>query len=185
MAGTPHYRNSRVSMNKFEPVYKSQFEILITPPPSISNWSLVMENVKKVGGLEVNKMPDVVEQKYKSATRSFAGGVVSSTTIDITIDFEVNLDDENSNFVYKALRQWCDLVYDPLTGKMGIKKDYAGGPAIINMFTKNGDIHRQIVIPILFPKAPITAMELDYTANDIFTITGFTFRCDYWEETIL
>jgi hypothetical protein len=185
MAGTPHYRNSRVSMNKWEPEYLSQFEIIITPPPGISNWSLVMENVSKVSGLEINKMPGVVEQKYKSAKRSFAGGAVDNTAIDIQIDFEVNVNDENSSFVYKALRQWCDLVYDPLTGKMGMKKDYAGGPAIINQFQKNGDIYRQIVIPSLFPTSPIGNKDLEFASNDIYKISGFTFRCDFWDETIV
>lgn len=185
MPGLPHYRNSKISMSKFEPEYLSQFEVIITPPPGVSNWDLVIENVTKIGGLEINKMPDVVEQKFKSAVRSFAGGVANGTTIDITLDFEVNVNDQNSSFVYKALRQWTDLIYDPLTGKMGLKRDYVGGPCIINQFQKNGDIYRQIIIPELFPKTPLSAKELDFTSNDIYKISGFTFRCDYWDEIIL
>jgi hypothetical protein len=185
MAGTPHYRNSRASMNKYEPLYNSQFEIIITPPPSVSNWTLTMENVTKISGLDIHKMPAVVEQKFKSATRSFTGGAADSTTIDITLDFEVNVDDTNSAYVYKALRQWCDLAYDPLTGKMGVKKNYAGGPCIINQFTKEGDIYRQITIPMLFPTTPITSMELEFVSNDIYKISGFGFRCDYWDEVIV
>ena len=71
MAGLPHYRNSKASMNKFEPVYNAQFEVTLQPPAGVSDWSLVMEQVLKVGGVEVNKQPAVVEQKYKSAKRSF------------------------------------------------------------------------------------------------------------------
>ena len=136
MAGLPHYRNSKAAMQKFEPVYNAQFEVLLTPPAAVTGWTLVMENVIKVGGIEVNKVPAVVEQKYKSAKRSFAGGIVDDTSINITLDFEVNLDDSNSAYVYKALRKWCDLIYDPLTGRMGLKKDYTGGPLIINYFNK-------------------------------------------------
>jgi len=185
MAGLPHYRNSQAAMNKFEPVYMAQFEILLTPPAAVTGWTLVMENVLKVGGIDINRVPAVVEQKYKSATRSFAGGINDKTTIDITLDFEVNLDDSNSAYVYKALRKWCDLIYDPLTGRMGLKKDYTGGPLIINYFNKAGDIFRQVSAPVVFPTTPITPIETDFTSNDIYRISGFTLRADYWEETIL
>jgi len=185
MAGLPHYRNSKAAMQKFEPVYNAQFEVLLTPPAAVTGWTLVMENVIKVGGIEVNKVPAVVEQKYKSAKRSFAGGIVDDTSINITLDFEVNLDDSNSAYVYKALRKWCDLIYDPLTGRMGLKKDYAGGPLIINYFNKAGDIFRQVKAPVVFPTTPITPIESDFTNNDIYRISGFTLRADYWEETIL
>jgi hypothetical protein len=185
MAGLPHYRNSRAAMNKFEPVYLSQFEIQLTPPPAVTSWTLVMENVLKVGGVDINKLPAVVEQKYKSAKRSFAGGMNDATTADVQLEFEVNLDDANSMYVYKALRQWTDLIYDPLTGRMGLKKDYTGGPMIINYFNKNGDIFRQVKFPVCFPTTPLPVIESDFSSNDIYKVTGFTFRCDYWEETIL
>jgi hypothetical protein len=186
MAGLPHYRNSRAAMNKFEPVYQSQFEVLLTPPPAVGGWDLVMENVTNIGGLEVNKQPAVVEQTYKFARRSFAGGAPDSTTVDVTLDFEVNLDDANSAYVYKALRRWCDLIYDPLTGSMGIKADYSGGPMIINYFNKNGDIYRQLTLPTVFPTTALAfGNEANFTENGIYKIEGFTLRSDYWEETIL
>ena len=115
-------------MNKFEPIYNTQFEVLLTPPAAVGGWTLVMENVTKIEGLEVNKLPEIVQQSYKFAKRSFAGGLIADTTVSIGLEFEVNLDDQNSAYVYKALRQWCDLIYDPLNGRMGIKADYAGGP---------------------------------------------------------
>ena len=185
MAGLPHYRNSQAAMQKFEPLYDAQFEILLTPPAAVTGWTLVMENVLKVDGIETNKLPDVVEQKYKSAVRTFAGGMVTNAVLDIKIDFEVNLDDSNSAYVYKALRKWCDLIYDPLTGKMGLKKDYTGGPMIINYFNKAGDIYRQVKAPVIFPTSPLPPMNSDFSGNDIYRISGFTFRADYWEETIL
>jgi len=185
MAGLPHFRNSQASMNKFEPVYLSQFEILLTPPPAVGGWDLVMEQVLNVKGLDINKQPGQVVQKYKSASRTFAGGVVDDTTITITLDFEVNLDDSNSMYVYKALRKWTDIIYDPLTGRMGLKKDYIGGPMIINQFNKNGDIFRQIKMAMVMPTTPLPAMDLAFSENDVYRLTGFGFKADYWEETIL
>jgi hypothetical protein len=185
MAGLPHYRNSQAAMAKYEPLYLAQFEVLLTPPPAVGGWNLVMEQVLKVDGLDVNKLPEVIEQKYKSAKRSFAGGMNDDTTVDVTLDFEVNLDDSNSAYVYKALRQWCDLVYDPLTGRMGLKRDYTGGPMIINFFNKAGDIYRQVRLASVFPTAPLPKIDTDYSNNDVYRLTGFTLRADYWEETIL
>lgn len=185
MAGLPHYRNSKAAMQKFEPVYNAQFEILLTPPAAVTGWTLVMENVLKVGGVDTNKQPGVVQQNYKSSKRSFAGGMVDNGFLDIQLDFEVNLDDSNSAYVYKALRKWCDLIYDPLTGRMGLKKDYTGGPMIINYFNKNGDIFRQVTCPVVFPTTTITPIESDFGNNDIYRISGFTLRADYFEETIL
>jgi len=46
MAGLPHYKNSTASMNNFEPLFKSMFEIQIVPPPSVGDFKLVIENVK-------------------------------------------------------------------------------------------------------------------------------------------
>lgn len=185
MAGLPHFRNSQAAMNKFEPVYLSQFEVLLTPPPSVGGWDLCMEQVGKVSGLEVNKQPAAITQKYKSATRSFAGGSVDDTSITVSLDFEVNLDDSNSMYVYKALRKWCDLIYDPLTGRMGLKRDYCGGPMIINQFNKNGDIFRQLKFAMVFPVSALPVMDIDFASNDIYRIAGFQLKADYWEETIL
>ena len=186
MAGLPHYRNSQASMARYEPLYDAQFEVLLTPPPAVGGWDLVMEQVLKVDGINVNKMPAIVQQSYKSAKRSFAGGSISGdTTVDVSLDFEVNLNDSNSAYVYKALRQWTDLIYDPLTGRMGLKRDYTGGPMIINYFNKNGDIYRQVRFASVFPMTPLPVQAADFNANEIYRITGFQFRADYWEETIL
>jgi hypothetical protein len=185
MAGLPHYRNSQAAMAKYEPLYNAQFEVLLTPPPAVGGWDLVMEQVLKVDGVDINKLPEVVEQKYKSAKRSFAGGMNDNTTVDVSLTFEVNLDDNNSAYVYKALRKWTDLIYDPLTGRMGLKRDYTGGPMIINYFNKAGDIYRQVRFASVFPITPLPVIGSDFNDNDIYRIDTFTFRADYWEETIL
>jgi len=187
MAGLPHYKNSRAAVSNFEPLYPAHFEIILTPPAAVSGWDLVMENVLKVGGLETNKMPGVVEQQFKANKRSFAGGsIAGETTVSLALDFEVNLNDNNSAYVYKALRQWTDIIYDPLTGRQGLKKDYIGGPMVVSWFNKQGDIHQQWKFPTVFPETALPAVgELSYDNNDIFRISGFTLRADYWEETIL
>ena len=185
MAGLPHYQNSKSSISKYEPVYLNQFEVSITPPAGIAGASILLEHVVTVGGLEVDKVPeDQVTQKYKFAKRNYAGAKPSTTGMELTMDFTINLNDANSMYVFKTLRQWCDLIYNPLTGAMGLKKDYTG-TIVISVFNKQGDVFKRIVCRECFPSKPINEMALDYSADDVYKITGFGWVVDYWEDLFL
>lgn len=185
MAGYAHYKNSKVAVQNFEPLYNTQWNLVVTPPPSINDWDLVIEGITSVAGLETNKMPGIVTQRYKGTERSFLGGFIESTTIDLTMNIEVNLNDANSAVAFKELRKWCDLGYDPLTGRFGLKKNYIGGPAVLSAINKEGDIYHQWIFPTIFPTTAIPAQTFDYDAEGIYKIEGFAMRADYWEEIIL
>lgn len=191
MAGLPHYTNSRAAINNFEPVYLNQFEVLINPPAGIVDSSLTFrgeqiltQQVKSITGLAVDILPnDSVTQNYKFASRRYAGGEPSTSDMTLAIEFEINLNDANSMTVYKILRQWSDLIYNPLTGAMGLKNDYVGS-MLISIFNKRGDVFRRIRIPSCFLSQAINSMELDYENAGIYTVTG-NWICDYWEDTFL
>ena len=189
MAGLSHYKNSKAGMKNFEPVFLNQFEITLIPPSGIdagtgnNGQNLLLEHVKKVSGLEIDKNPATVEQYYKFAKRRYAGARPETTTIDVTIDFEVNLNDANSMYTFKTLRQWSDLIYNPNTGGMGLKKDYVGS-GLITIFNKAGDIHRKVRLPVMWPITAINPMELDYQSTDIW-ILSLTFAADYWEDSFV
>jgi len=189
MAGFSHYKNSKSAMSNYEPIFLNQFEVTLTPPAGISagvgnnGQNLLLEQVKKVSGLEVDKNPGTVEQYYKFAKRRYAGSKPETTTIDVTIDFEVNLNDANSAFVFKTLRQWSDLIYNPNTGAMGLKKNYVGS-GLITEFNKNGDIFRMVRLPVMWPITAITPLDLDYQSTDLWVIS-ITFAADYWEDTFV
>ena len=186
MAGYGHYKNSQASINNWAPAYNAQFNISFTPPPGISDWDITLENVIKVTEVKTNFMPEMVTQKYKGATRSYPGGAVPDQATDITIDFELNVNESNSLYVYKALRKWSDMIYDPLTAKFGMKKDFVGGPFIITQFNKDGSIFRQVTYPTVFPSAAIEySPEFDWTNNDVITISGWKLRADYFDEGIV
>lgn len=189
MAGLPHYKNSKAAMNNLEPVYLNLFEVTLTPPTGIdpgvgsNGQNLLLEQVKKISGLELDKNPGTVEQFYKYAKRRYAGAKPETTTLDFTVDFEVNLSDVNSMYTFKTLRQWSDLIYNPLTGGTGLKKDYIGS-GVVTMFNRTGNIHRRVRFPVIWPISPITPMELDYQSTDIFIIS-VTFAADYWEDIFI
>jgi hypothetical protein len=183
MAGLPYWTNSKAASEYYEPVYQNQFEVVITPPAVIGgpNVSLLVEHVTKITGLpEINSSGTLVEQKYKFASRSFAGAVPDKTTTDLDITFSVNLNEENDAYVYNILRAWNDIVYDPLNGRQGLKRDYVGEMAVI-AFNKAGEIFREWKFPTLIPNAGLTALSLDYGSNNLYEVTA-KYRADWWTE---
>ena len=183
MAGLPHYQNSLYGINKYEPVYLNQFEVLITPPGPVLGGNILLEQVTTIAGLGVDKTPTPIEQKYKFATRNYSGAKPETTTFDLQIGFSVNLNDANSMYVFKTLRQWTDLIYNPITGAMGLKRDYTG-TIVISVFNKQGDVFRRITCRDCFPMRAIDPMELDYTATELYDI-NMTWAVDYWDDLFL
>ena len=183
MAGLPHYQNSLFGINKYEPVYLNQFEVLITPPGPVLGGQILVQQVTSLTGLEVDKTPAPIQQRYKFAVRNYAGAKPEQTIFDLSLSFTVNLNDANSMYVFKTLRQWTDLIYNPLTGAMGVKTDYTG-TMVISIFNKQGDVFRRITCKDCFPTTPLTVMELDYQAIDIYNVT-MTWAVDYWDDQFL
>jgi len=181
----PHYKNSSVSTQLFEPLHPNLFQIIINLPSNLdgTNLELMHEHINTISGLQgVNPALDVVEQKFKWATRSFAG-MPSTTAIDVGIEFSLNLNDANQAYTYKILRDWYRLMYDPDTGYAGLKKDYVGSMEILQ-HNRNGDVYRRIVLHDIFPMTAPEAMDsLDYNSADPFT-ASVTFRCDWYEEEL-
>jgi len=181
-----HFKNSKASTKKYEPIYLNTFEVLLTPPAGISpgvgngGGNLMLEHVKKVTGLDFDKNPGVVEQNYKFSKRRYAGAKPETTTVDITIDFEINLNENNSMYIFDTLRKWSNIVYDPMTGAMGLKSEYSGS-ALISIPNKKGDIFRKIRIPNFWPMSAINAMELDYQSTELYSIS-LTFAGENYED---
>lgn len=180
MAPLPHYTQSRTSNNNYEPVYPSLFEVTLFTPNG-GDTALILEQVKSIGGLNnLNPSVDPVSQKYKFADRSYAG-MPAETFVDLTFLFSINLNEANENFIYNEMRNWYKLTYDPLTGEMGLKRDYIGS-GIIVQYNRAGDIFRRISLKAIFPTGqPDFIDELNYETNDPAELT-MTFRCDHWIE---
>ena len=189
MAGLSHFNSAKSAVEAYEPVFLNQFELILSPPSAVSNpagnagRSLLVENVLSVSGLQVDKNPGILEQRYKFAKRRYAGGLVEDTGVKINIDFETNLNDNNSNYVFKTLREWSDLIYNPLTGAMGIKNTYAGGTYILlSIFNKEGEVFRRVKLVNVFPVDTIKPLDLDYTNGNSPYKISMAFRADYFTD---
>ena len=182
MAGLPHFDNSKAATEYYEPLFLNQFEVIITPPSTITaNVDLLVEHVKKISGLPELTGVGTVEQFYKFAKRTYATGKPAKTDAQLTIDFEVNLNEENDMYVYNILRAWGDLTFDPLNGRQGLKKDYAG-QIYVAIFNKAQDIYREFRFTPAYLTGELSAMELDYTSEGIYKATA-KFQCDAYKET--
>ena len=183
MAGLPHYNNSQASTNKYEPFYGSLFEVNIIPPPSISGGQILLEHVNSIGGLVSEPGQVAVEQKYKQATRSYASTTPDTTTVDLTVDFSLNLNDGNELYVYKTLRDWKRLGWNPLTGEQGLKKDYVGTLVVTN-YNRAGDIFWERTFYEAFITGGLPELALGYETGDPLTLS-VAWRADWWSDNMV
>ena len=192
LLGLSHFRNSRVATSLWEPIYQNLFSVQLVPPMGLEDRSeervnIILEGVQSVGTIASSKGSSVVEQKYKFATRSYAGAVPENTTIDLQIQFAMNLSYDNGtpeSYTYKFLREWSDLVYDPLTGRQGLKKDYVAPSMTVTAHDRSGVGWQQWVLYYIFPTTPCPNINLGYQQTQLFE-GSMTFRCDWWDECVL
>ena len=183
MAGLPHFDNSTAAVNYYEPIFLNQFEVIITPPSTITgpNDGLLVEHVTKITGLPELTGVGTVDQYYKFAKRTFAAGAPKKTDAQLSIDFEVNLNEENDAYVYNKMRAWADLTFDPLNGRQGLKADYVG-EIYVAIFNKAQDIFREFRFNPAYLTGELNAMDLDYKSDGLYKLTA-KFQCDAYRET--
>ena len=190
MAGLPHFKNSTAGPGKYEPIYLNQFEVIITPPPAVSGKigfgnNLMLEHVLKVTSLPeyAGSGSAVVIQNYKFSQRTYAPAKPAQTYHQFTIDFEVNLNNSNDMYIYNALRAWADLIYNPLTGRQGLKTDYADASIQVTQFNRAGLIFRDFMFsPVFIGPNKMTETTLDYTSEGIYKLT-VQFTADSYTES--
>ena len=203
LMGLPHFRSSRISRELHEPVYQNLFTVTIELPDAIQKFlagsadettNLVLEGIKKIDGLDTQKMPDTVTQKYKFASRRFANSGPTETTLDLTLDFEINLSHEKSDgaaphspsmYTLRVLRMWDDLIYDPLTGTQGLKVEYVAPLMQIIMHDKKGNPFWVWQCYHVFPTKKLNAPALNFDSKELYKVTGYGLACDYWDEAML
>jgi hypothetical protein len=196
MAGLPHFKNHAAGPGLYEPIYLNQFEVIITPPPAVRQYvgfnnSLTLEHVKNVSALPElsgNAGGALQVQRYKFAERAYAAAKPATTLHKFKIEFELNLNEDNDNYIYNAFRAWANLIYDPMTGAQGLKSSYAGpvgdlAQVLITQFNRTGNIFRQFVFsPVFLDQEKFNEQKLDYAQDAIASLT-VAFVADRYQET--
>lgn len=206
LMGLPHFRSSRVSRLLYEPVYQNLFTVTIQLPYAVqqlldvgggaeAETNLVLEGVRKIDGLDTQKVPEVATQRYKFASRRFANSGPNETTLDLSLDFEINLRHQldvssgtassPSMYTLRVLRMWDDLIYDPLTGTQGLKVEYVAPSMEIIMHDKKGNPFWVWKCYHVFPNKKLNAPALNFDNKELYKVTGYGLACDYWDEAML
>lgn len=181
-----HFKNSRASTKLDEPVWLTKFFTTWILPDALrskyGNVAVIDEQLKKINGLNADKLPETISQAYRFHKRRYAGSVVE-TNIDLDMLFEVNVDENGLVYPYNIFKDWCKLIYDPNTGNMSIKKDYVG-QITIQIHTKAGKVLREVYIPIIFPIDPPNAWDLEF-ANEAHYELSMKFAAENQTDLII
>lgn len=180
----PHYSQDQTSKKgmQYEPVQPNLFEVTILPPAGVADSALLIQHVNSISGLELYKGIEAKTQKFKFATRSYAG-MPSETSVDVTVNFSLNLNNANQAYLYKTLRQWYNKQFDPQTGVMGLKKDYVGTLVIVQ-FNRAGDIYRTVTLEDCFITSALGfTTELSYESSDPAALE-VVWRSDAFKEVL-
>ena len=181
----PHYSEDQTQKKgrNFEPVQANLFEVTILPPAGVGGQELLLQHINSISGLDgLHKGVDAITQKYKFASRSFAG-TIGETTVDVTVNFSLNLNEANQAYLYKTLRQWYRAQYNPETGEMGLKKNYVGTIVVVQ-FNREGDIYRKITLDDCFITSGVNLVgELNYESADAVALE-VGWKCDTFSEEL-
>lgn len=175
----PHTRNAQAGNNAWEAVVPSQFAVYLMPPAAVGDATILTEHVISISGLFIEYQGNVITQQFQMATRSYDSND-KQTFYDITINFSLNLNDANDNYVYNILQRWSRLKWDPTTGKRGLKKDYIGQLTGVK-YNRDGSIYQQRTAFQCFPSSDLPDLNGDYTAHDPQQCE-MTFRADWVED---
>ena len=188
-----HYRNSEAATGMYEVVSPALFEVYFKFPAFLGgdtkiNTELMFEHVRSISGLD-GLTPTVsnVVQKYKFAERHYAAAGPDKTSLELTITYTLNINNQHENYIYNMLRKWYNLIYNPQNGQMLTKSQYAGESRMtILEHDRNGTIWRKITCLDFFPSTPPTGLNEDNYDNmgDAKTVS-ITFIVDDWiEQTV-
>ena len=174
-----HVKNSEAGRNAYEAHVDSLFRVTFIPPKGVTNSHLLTQQVRSATGWK-QPGPENVQQSFMQAKRNFASTELDSTQ-EITMTFELNLTNTLQNYVYDSISQWRALVFNPLTGERGLKKDYIG-TVVVESFAANGDIYWVRTLCNVWPKGDMTTIgQNDYDTSDPVKLEQ-VFIADWYEE---
>jgi hypothetical protein len=186
---SPHLKNTQAGRNLWDPMHQSIFEVTfdgITTMGLVDSdddvLSILPEQVTTVSGLDsLIKVVGIGEQKFMGVTNSYANPTYDTTAADITIEFNLNLKNNNDAYVYRVFSEWSKRLYNIQTGARTLMHQYTCPYIYINEANRDGSIWRSIALYKVILTS-ITGLDgLDYTNNEARKLTC-TFRSDSWED---
>ena len=167
-----HFSGSKTSTSLDQPLHLTKFVTTWLIPEALvakygNRIEVIDEHILDISGLDMDKMPGTVEQKYMGTSREFIGTIVD-TKQEWNISFEANVDPQTGEiYPYALFRDWAKLCYDAETGIQAIKADYVGS-VVVEVHDLKGKVLRKTTAPIAFPTSTPDEWGLKRTSDDIY-----------------
>ena len=170
-----------------EVVYVNLFEVTFVLPTIIQAQGrdplLLLENATKISlaNLTTFDVGDAT-QRYKYSTRKFLT-TPSKTDGELTIPFQVNVNQAGSMEVWNTLKAWYDLVFNSQNGALHYKSDLIG-TIIVNQHDKKGVVLRRVTFQNCQLKT-LSGYDMDWGSSSIVESVDGTFVYDYFIDEYL
>lgn len=167
---------STASRKNYEAVTNDKFRVTFILPNSLGQEPLLTEHVISCTGL---KEPggETIQQQVNQVRRNFASNDVDNTQ-NFELTFSLNLNEANQNYIWKKMKAWKNLVYNPTIGAGTLKASYVG-TIIIESFNRQGDVYEVITTYNTFPTGETTGLwDKEITSPDPVTL-AIPFIADY------
>ena len=170
-----------------EVVYLNLFEITFILPTILQAQGrdpvLLLQQATNVDLNLTNKEIGVKAQNFKYTTRAFLDAGPAETHIDnLSIKFNVNVNNQGSMEVWNTLRAWYDLAWNSQNGYLHYKADTIG-TMIVNQHDKKGLVLRRVTFQNVQLKS-VTSPTMDWKSKEIFPAEA-KFVCDYWIDEFI
>ena len=116
-------------------------------------------------------------QRFKYSTREFLT-TPTKTSGEISIPFQVNVNQAGSMETWTTLKAWYDLVFNSQNGYTHYKADIIG-TIIVNQHDKKGVVIRRVTFNSVQLKS-LTGWDLDWASNSIVQEVTGAFIYDYF-----
>jgi len=165
-----------------EVVYTNLFEITFILPVILQAQGrdpiLLLENATKISLANLTSFTiGQATQKFKYSTREFLT-TPDKTSGEISIPFQVNVNQQGSMETWTTMKSWYDLVFNSQNGALHYKSDIIG-TIIVNQHDKKGVVLRRVTFQNCQLKT-LTGWELDWGSNAIVQSVDGTFVYDYF-----
>ena len=186
----PHIMNTKVGIDRQDPMHSSIFEVYFTLPPSLSEFNngetidAITEQVTDVDGLDqLQKVVGAGSQKFFGVDVSFLNPTMEQTYCEFTVNFNLNIRNRTDAWLLKIFKAWGKLGYDLATGSRSLKTDYIADNLRIAEANRDGTIWRAYIFHDVMVVNVTGLPSLNYTENEPRKLS-VTFRADYWDEDL-
>lgn len=188
-----HFLQTRTGRELMEPVWTNLFEVSYQVPelvaqqypdindPQTGTSLLLLENTTSISFGGILPQIGTEKQKYKYSDRAFLT-FPSTTTVDLTVNFNINHNDQQSILVYNVMRAWYDLTWNSQTGLLHLKQNQIGR-ITVNTHDKEGNMLRRLIFfNCQMPKVAGGMTELNWASGGMAKGSA-NFVADYWFDS--